>query len=503
MSLIPFKFPPGMARPGTVYEAKNRWFDGNLVRWFGARGVTVMQAFDGWDTMSHSGGVIDVNEVVRGMHVWRRNSGAPLLGFGTPTKLYIFGTSTLTDRTPSGFTTGSAHSAQVSGAFGTGAFGRGPFGVGDEAEDVLVDAVWWQFDNYHEDLVAWASSDRRIFLYDTSVGGIAAPLTNAPTNNAGVVVTPENFVVALGPGGIPRNIQWPDVDDPTVWTPSATNFAGDTTIKSQGRIITGRATSRETLIWTDVDVHALRFVGGEFVYAAQRMGTASLISGRAVAVFDDKAVWMGDGSFYLYDGEVKPIPSEVSDYVFKDLNRTQAAKIHSVVLSKYQEVIWFYPSGASLECNRYVAYNWLNGGMYLGQLDRTSGVDAGIYPYPIMADSGGSLYRHEIPGATYLNPAGSALTPYAESGPFELGQGDAVMDILEYIPDEKSLGDVALSLITSYYPLGTETVNGPFSAANPTPLRLNARQMRLKIEQVRHGWRFGVPRFDLQPGEMR
>jgi hypothetical protein len=498
VSFVPLKYPPGMSRPGTVYDAKGRWYDGNLVRWFNG----VLQAWGGWQEMTHSGGDFDVNEPVRGMHAWRRNSGSPLLALGTPTKLYVFGTTTLADETPVGFTTGDADASQTSGAFGTGAFGAGPFGVGDEAEDTLTEANWWQFDNYHEDLLAWAYSDRKIYLYDTSAGTCAA-LTNAPTNCAGVVVTPENFVVALGPSGVPRRIKGADVDDPTVWTDEVDNFAFELDIKSRGRIVAGRATSRETLIWTDVDVHALRYVGGEFVYGAQQVGTASLISGRAMGVFDDKAVWMGDGSFYLYDGEVKPIPSEVADYVFSDLNRTQASKIHAVVLSKFQTVVWFYPSATSTECDRYVALNWIGGWMEIGQLNRTAGVDSGIYSYPIMADSGGSVYRHEVAGAGYLDEDGDALTPYAESGPTELGNGDVVMDILGYIPDEKSLGDVDLTLFTSYYPTEAETENGPYSAANPTSLRLNGRQVRLKITQVRPGWRFGTARLDLQPGGLR
>lgn len=673
MPYVPFKFPPGMARPGTVYEAKGRWYTGTLVRWFNG----VLQEWGGWSLMTHSGGGLAVGEPVRGMYAWRRNTGSPLLAFGTPTKLWVFGTSTLSDETPGGFTTGGADAAQTSGAFGTGAFGAGAFGMGDEAQDVLTETNWWQFDNYHEDLVAWAYSDRKIYLYDTSAGTVAA-LTNAPTNCAGVVVTPENFVVALGPAGVPRRIKGADVDDPTLWTPDDDNFAFELDLRSAGRIITGRATSRETLIWTDVDLHALRYVGGEFIYGLQQIGRCSLISGRAMGIFDDKAFWMGKRGFYIYDGEVRSVPSEVADYVFTDLNYTQASKIHAVTQSEFHEIVIFYPSGASTECDRYVAYNWLGGFMYTGNLQRTAGVDSGIYPYPIMADAGGAVYRHEIPGgdteafatavdltvAEYplaeeaengfaLQPAGTvragqtftltsntlvssikfrfpkvgsptgdivgsiypcnneagvflpstdavalvsspavdaatistspetvtftfsspvllppgnyaavfdcsgmtgdddnyilvrvdddggdvngnpvhysvvsndwandwgardipfvltgrvlstSLLPFAESGPYEVGLGDYVADITEYVPDEKTLGGVNIYLLGSYYPNAEETTYGPFAAANPTSLRVCARQVRLRIERAIKGWRFGVPRFGVKPGGLR
>ena len=34
---------------------------------------------------------------------------------------------------------------------------------------------------------------------------------------------------------------------------------------------------------------------------------------------------MGDGGFWIYDGYVKPLPSEVGDFVFSDLNCPVAA----------------------------------------------------------------------------------------------------------------------------------------------------------------------------------
>jgi hypothetical protein len=631
-----------------------RWYTGNLVRWVD----NVMQAWGGWSVLPRSGNnKVVLNEPVRGMHAWRRNSGAPMLVMGTPTKLWHFGTNTLTDITPSGFTTGGAHAVQASGGFGRGAFGGGPFGVGDEAEDLLTEANTWQMENWHEDLVACALSDGRIFLYDTSAGGAAAPLTNAPTNCAGLCVSAENFLIALAPSGVPRRISWPDIDDITLWTEAPDNFAGYLDVKSEGRVLAGRATSRETLIWTDVDVHALRYIGGEFTYGLQFVGRSSLISRRAMGVFNDKAAWMGNRTFYVYDGEVKPLPSEVSDYVFNDLNRTQASKIHCVPRAEFQELIWYYPSGGSRECDRYVVYNWAQGFMYTGDLIRTAGVDAGIYPYVMGADDLGVIFREEIPGAeqtqlaassefesfttptadsafgligaaaaqvlvtdgglvssarvylarvgsptgsitltinnadsggpgstvlatagtvlastlntsptfgwvtftfstpVYLSPGvyalrvsytlgdgsnyvrvgnnteatgswyfdgaawsevaaslvygitglgATVLTPYIESGPYEIGAGDTTMDVSEYVPDEKTRGDVSLSLYISYAPTDTETLMGPYTAAFPhTDLRINARLVRLRLVQVNKRWRFGTVKLNVQVGSER
>ena len=47
-----------------------------------------------------------------------------------------------------------------------------------------------------------------------------------------------------------------------------------------------------------------------------------IISSRAVVAQDTYAMWMGPNGFFVYDGFVKPIPCDLQDYVFKDLNRS-------------------------------------------------------------------------------------------------------------------------------------------------------------------------------------
>lgn len=651
MSFVPVKFPPGMARPGTVYAAKGRWFTGNLVRWFEG----ILQPWGGWEKMERTnaqvsaaigddGGVftdettdanddgvgdvalssasrqvndafyigdatlfgetqisvstvttdgavtweywdgsswsalsdvvdgtnsfltagaglsvtftipsdwatqtvnsqgpffyvrarvttigtgvaalatqiwigpgdapdangrstLDVDEPVRGLHAWRRNTGSSLLGLGTPTKLYLFGAGALTEITPTGFTTGDADASTATGAFGQGPFGVGPFGVGNPAEDSLTEANTWQIDNYGEDLIALAHSDGAIYRYDTSVGGRAVVVSNAPIGCEGVFVTAENYLLALGDGTEgPRRIAWPDLDDITDWTASATSTAGDLDLPSDGAIMAGRRTTRENLIWTDVDVWALQYIGGEFIYGLRSAGRCTLISRRGMATYEDKAIWMGLKSFYGYNGEVKSIPSSVSDFVFSDFNFTQASKVHAYTRTDFGEVVWHYPSAASTECNRYVVYNYRWNFFYTGVLNRVAGVDSAVYGYPIAVDANGVFYKHEQVGSTTLDENDVAIVPNAESGPFEIGQGDDLVDVLEMIPDEQTAGDVTISLFLALYPNATETETGPFTAANPIDVRETGRWVRFKVTEVNTGWRIGTYRLDVQPGDSR
>ncbi len=453
---------------------------------------------------SNGRSTLGVDEPIRGMHAWRRNTGSSLLGLGTPTKLYLFGAGALTEITPISFTTGDADASTTSGAFGQGPFGVGPFGVGNPAEDTITEANTWQIDNYGEDLIAFARSDGSIYRYDTSAGGRAVIIANAPTGCEGVFVTAENYLLALGDGSAgPRRIAWPDLDDITNWTASATTTAGDLDIPSDGILQAGRRTTRENLIWTDVDLWTLQYIGGEFIYGRHSVGRCSLISPRAMEVYEDKAIWMGSKSFYGYDGEVASIPSSVSDYVFNDFNRVQASKVHAYTRSDFGEVVWHYPSAASTECDRYVAFNYRKNFFYTGDLNRVAGVDGAVYGYPIAADSNGVVYKHEQEGSTTLDENDTAIVPDIESGPFEIGRGDQLMDIVDMIPDEKTQGDVEVSLFTSLYPNADETENGPFTAANPTSIRETGRQVRIKATEVNKGWRIGTYRLDVQPGDSR
>ena len=94
---------------------------------------------------------------------------------------------------------------------------------------------------------------------------MAAVLSNAPTNNQSIVVTEERFLLALGAGGNSRKVQWCDRENNTVWTPSATNEAGDLTLQTAGKIMAGVRAQGQTLILTSTDAHSATYLGPPYV----------------------------------------------------------------------------------------------------------------------------------------------------------------------------------------------------------------------------------------------
>jgi len=406
----------------------------------------------------------------------------------------------------SGITAGQTDASTATGNYGQGAYGASNYGVGDPALGTLIEATSWQFDTFGQFLVATSIKDRRLYVWKLSTppDGLLEPIPGAPVSNNGLVVTPERFLFALGAGGDGRTITWADQESLTDWTATILNQAGSFPISSNGALLAGRRGKNETLLWTEVDMWVARYVGGQLVYSFHQMGSqCGAISRHAMALVDAQAFWMGLRGFFVYNGFVQGVPSEVSDHIFNDINRTQASKIFAISLAEFREIIWFYPSAGSMENDRYVIYNWGGRTWSIGKLERTAGVDRGVFSYPIMTDASGSVYDQER-GEGYLDTDDvTTLKPSAEGGPVEIKGGNLVYDLLYLIPDEKTSGDVEAIFFTSYFPNEPEVQSPTFALSKQTSVRLNGRQIRMKIQQVKPGWRFGIARFEVEPGGRR
>lgn len=498
---IPINLPPGVFRNGTKYQAKGRWYDSHLVRWYDG----AIRPIGGWGVVRTSAGVIvQLTGTPRGSIAWKRSDGASWIAAGTtgsPSKLYVLSSGVLTDVTPAGLVNGTVDGSYTTGAgrYGKGPYGFGLFGRGSTAQ-TLTDATVWSLDNFGETLVAVLSSDGK--MYSQSGVAQATQIAGSPTGVRALVVTPERFLFALGITGDPRMVTWPAQETLVTWTPSGANTAGDFPLTSSGSIVAGRRTTRETLIWTDTDVWAATFVGAPLVYAFEQRGDACGLYGpNAMATVGPRAYWMGENKFFVYDGAVRELPSDVSDFVFPSLNRSQRAKVFTVTIPEFSEIVWFYPSvtQSGLENNRYVAYNYQYGFWMIGALARSSGISPGATRYPVMFAADGTMYEHEI-GDTR-----GTEVPYLESGPIEIADGDQFLDVQRVIPDEKTLGDVSATFYVTNFPTQAETVAGPYTLAEPTDARFTARQVRIRLSEARLGasWRVGIFRLGAVPGERR
>jgi hypothetical protein len=294
-------------------------------------------------------------------------------------------------------------------------------------------------------------------------------------------------------------VSWSDQENNNLWTAAVTNQAGDLNIQTNGTILKGLRTRGQSLILTTEDAHAMTFQGLPFVFGIERVGTScGLIAANAAVSVDAGVFWMGQRSFHVYSGgAVQTLNCEVGDYVFSDMNADQSSKVSAWVNSEWGEIWWHYPSGNSTECDRYVAYDFAENVWMTGNLARVAGVDRGVFRQPMMIGTTGVLYEHET-GTNY-----DTSTPFAETGPISIGNGDNVMHVVEMIPDEKTQGDVQARFKTRFYPNAAETTHGPFTMTNPTSVRFQGRQVRMRVEGSSADWRVGIMRLDARAGGRR
>ena len=487
MPLVELKIPPGIVQSGTDLQSEGRWRDCNLVRWTeGALGPV-----GGWvERMSSA-----YAAAPRGMLTWEDNSGDRWIAAGTYAKLHVSNASGTTyDITPGGFTSGN-EDANVNTGYGGGFYGTGYYGQPRPDTGVYDPATTWSMDTWGQYLVACSDADGGLYEWQLNTASAAAAISNAPTGNLGVMVTDERFVFALGAGGDTRKIQWCDFEDNTLWAAASTNQAGDITLQTSGRIMAGIRAQGQALIVTDTDAHRAVYVGPPFVYQFEKVGDAcGLIARKAIAATSAGAFWMGRKGFFRFDGgSVQSVPCSVHDKIFNDLNTAQMSKCWAVSNGQHGEVWFFYPSSSGSEIDRYAAYDYRDGHWTIGALDRTSGVDRGVFPAPIWGSSAGDVYNHET-GYNY-----DSETVFVESGPFKIGAGDNVASIRRLIPDEIAAGDVQATFKTRFYPTAAETTHGPYTAAQPTDVRLQGRQIRLRLEAQTAGfWRIGNFRVDAE-----
>ena len=492
MPLIPLNLPAGQYRNGTEYQSQGRWRDGNLIRWHEG----ALRPIGGW----RQRGTVDINGVARTMVAWEDNSNNRRVALGTHNKLYAMTAgNTISDITPAGFTSGRVDATAFTG-YGGSTFGNGLYGLPSEDTGNILRATTWSLENWGEYLLGCTADDGKIYQWTLNSATPAAVLSNAPTSCSGMMVTEERFVFAFGAGGDPRKVAWSDREDNNLWTPAATNEAGDIQIQTNGVILAGLRTRGQSLILTDQDAHTATYSGPPYVYGFERVGTScGLIAANAAASVDAGVMWMGQRSFFVYSGgAVQALPCDVADYVFSDINSDQKSKVHAVVNSRFNEIWWFYPSESSTECDSYVSFDYAENIWTTGLIDRTAGVDRGVFRQPFWIAADGTLYEQEI-GFNY-----GTQTPFAETGPIAIGVGEQVMSVRGMIPDEKTLGDVNATFKTRFYPTDTERDYGPYSMANPTSLRFTGRQIRMRVTgDAASDWRVGIMRLDAVAGGRR
>ena len=423
--------------------------------------------------------------------------------------------------------------------WGSGGFGLGTWSTGSGGTERLR---LWNQANFGEDLV-FGPKGGGIYYWDASnsvtTRGVALSslggASDVPTVQNLIFVSDNRFVFTLGTNIVgssavdPMLIRWSDQEDAVNWTPAATNQAGSLRFSRGSEIVAVRQARQEVLIWTDVAVYSLQYLGAPEVWGAQLLGdNISIINQNAVAYVQGQAFWMGKDDFYYYDGRVQPLPCDLSRYIFDDLNFTQARQVFAGINEGFTEIWWFYCSEGSTTIDRYVIYNYGEQIWYYGSLARTAWVETGLEEYPIAATYSNNLVYHELGVDDAVTATPQAIDAYITSSDFDIDDGDKFSFVRRMLPDITFSGStidspaVTLTLTplkgsgSGYNSPASEGGNSSAavtrSATVPVEqftdqiyLRIRGRQLVFKIESDAVGvqWQLGAPRIDLRPDGRR
>ena len=420
--------------------------------------------------------------------------------------------------------------------WGAGTWGADGWGNASSGSVETGTLRLWSHDSFGEDLLInprdggiyyWdASSPANRAVNITSISGASQPQVAKQV----VVSDKDRHVLAFGcdsesVAGVqdPLLVRFSDQESYTDWAATADNTAGELRLGVGTTFVAAVETNRETLVFTDISLHSMQYIGPPFTFGVNQIASnITIMSPNAVESVNDIVFWMGIEDFYVYAGNTSKLPCTLRSYIFNDVNLLQREKIFAGSNSSFGEVWWFYPSSSSDEIDRYVIYNYEQKVWYYGNLVRTAWIDRGVEDYPIATGTDRYLYLHENGLNDGSSDPAAALSSSIETSQIDIGDGEQLMFVRRMIPDVTFDGStetspvVSFSLLTRNFPGATfnETSSNTVTRTSTTPVeqftnqifvRMRGRSIALKVENSATGvqWRLGTPRIDLRPDGRR
>ena len=422
--------------------------------------------------------------------------------------------------------------------WGVGGWGSGTWGSTSSLTDANQLRLW-SMDNFGEDLFACPRAGG-LYYWDKSNGlNTRAVALNsfagsnlAPTKGLQVLISDvDRHAIVLGADPIVAGIRSGDIDPLLVafsdqenisdWEPRSDNTAGSLRCSAGSEIIGAVRARQETLIWTDVALYSLQFIGPPLTFGLNLLNEGvSLIGPNAMVNSPSGIFWMDKKGFYRYNGSVEPVPCTVHSYVFDNLDEGQSFQVVGTLNKQFDEVSWFYCSLGATAVDLYVTFNYVENTWSIGQLSRTAWLDEGIFNLPTAAGKYGDtpyLYSHEIG----YNADGEPMdNVFVQSADFDIGEGEDFQFIKRFIPDVKFQGSgsdqtINVQIKTRDYPgqsFTTDQTSSFTSTTNKIDMRARARQAALRFEsdddgtdaqKIDVGFRIGGTRLDIQPNGRR
>ena len=460
---------------------------------------------------------------------------------------------------------GSTRSSHLNGATVTNTSSWTGWGSPAANTDKVTDPGLWSLDNLGTTLIALIHNGE-CFEWDGDAANATANratiISGAPTASRDMLVsTPDRHLVFFGTEKTIGDkstqddmfIRFSSQEDINDYTPTATNSAGTQRLADGSRIMGAKLGRNAIYVWTDTALFTMRFVGGDFVFAFEQVGTnCGLIGMNAAVEVDGAAYWMSENGFFRYTGKLESMDCLVEDYVYDDLNTTSNQLIYAGINNLFGEITWFYPTSTSNIVNRAVTYSYLDSTAKRpiwftnanSLFPRSTWEDSAVFGLPhgtkynpdndtsfdVTGNTDGvTIYFEHETGVNQLEAGAvtTAIPANITSGDYDItqkvirgaatnlgdlrGDGENIMRVSRIVPDFiAQQGNTIVQLDLRNYPNNAAASSslGPFTITSSTTkvdTRARARAIALTVSNtaVDTSWKLGTFRLDISPGGRR
>lgn len=340
------------------------------------------------------GGISTANIV--GIHTVRAVTGAGYdvvaNGFATSSASAAGGSVTIEHQIPEG-----QLNSTIGSGYGAGLYGVGLYGVSKISSTPTPPTIW-SFDRFGSLVVMTPGNQTGLYSWDSTTSSLPELVTGAPTAINYTFVT-DNICVVLGLANVTNRVQWSDQGGLNTWVTTSENQAGQQDIYGAGELITAAPIQGWNLLFTKNQVYTMRYIGLPFVFEIKQIDSPTgIIAQNARIVVNGVCYWMGINNFYMWSGgNVEIVPSNTTNrstilnYVFKNINYGNAAKIFAWYNSAFNEVWFHYPSANATECDSVARVNVLDKTWVPDTMNRTAAeypVVQSTFPYLASPDAG-------------------------------------------------------------------------------------------------------------------
>ena len=424
--------------------------------------------------------------------------------------------------------------------WGSGTWGSGVWGT---SSSTTVGLRLWSQANFGQDLI-FNPQGGAIYYWAYSTT-FSSPGVNISTLSGAsdvpiianfiFVSDASRFVFAFGTNTLggstldPMLVRWSDQESVTMWTPAATNQAGDIRLSRGSKIVACVQNRQEIVVFTDTSVYSFQYVGTPAVWGSNIVGdNISIMSQNAAILAAGTTYWMGVDKFYKYSGTVSTLRCDLREYIYSNINQNQSQQIFAGTVEGFNEIWWFYCSQNSTTIDSYVVYNYQDDIWYYGSMGRTAWIDSTALRYPVSANYNNTLVYQEYGLNDNTNGVDLAMDSYIQSSEFDLQFGNRFAFVNRILPDvtfrqsTATSPQVTMTLIPmqnsgsgynspqatggSNIATVTRTATAPIEQfTGQVFIRLRGRQLIFQIEGNQLGlqWQLGTPRIEVKPDGKR